>query len=503
MVLAGLVLGALAFRITWIIYTNHTFEDAFITFQYAKRLANGDGFVYNVGERVYGTTTPLFTLMLAGWLRLFPNSVVTGARLFSFLAVIGTFACTYMTLQKIQSTRSQQFAVLLLISIWPKFLELDTGGMETALGISLMAASWCAFSNGKISLAGVLAGLLLWLRIDLILWIAALAAILLTNDYRKSIRILLIAGLTYLPWMLFATAYFGTPIPHTIVAKQVAYAHYDHIQFWYHLKAVIQKLTPLVSYDYWSQSSPMVIFLTVVMIIMSTWQAVRTRKNLTLFSLSSFALLNIIFLVFSQATFFHRYVAMILWAILVFWGLALGHVWDYCALRSHYRSLYTGVLFLGAIFIFALGWQGARQVKEAQTFRHEASLKSIGLWLNKNTPLNSTVQLEPLGYIGYFADRTMRDVVGLVTPQVTSLKRQGIVDPVYYIPVLHPDFVVVPCDDALRWFASNDEENDFAIHYQRVKIFNPLHFEPDQPIFRNNTKEWLPRRSCYEIWAQR
>ncbi len=40
-------------------------DDAYITFRYARNLVRGTGFVYNPGERVLGTTTPLYTLVLA------------------------------------------------------------------------------------------------------------------------------------------------------------------------------------------------------------------------------------------------------------------------------------------------------------------------------------------------------------------------------------------------------------------------------------------------------
>ena len=40
-------------------------DDAFITMRYAANLAAGKGFVYNAGQRVLGTTSPLFALLLA------------------------------------------------------------------------------------------------------------------------------------------------------------------------------------------------------------------------------------------------------------------------------------------------------------------------------------------------------------------------------------------------------------------------------------------------------
>jgi hypothetical protein len=40
-------------------------DDAYITYRYARNLVTGHGFAYNPGEHVLGTTTPLFTLLLA------------------------------------------------------------------------------------------------------------------------------------------------------------------------------------------------------------------------------------------------------------------------------------------------------------------------------------------------------------------------------------------------------------------------------------------------------
>ena len=42
------------------------YDDPYITFRYAKNLADGKGFVFNEGERVGGTTTPLSAFVMAG-----------------------------------------------------------------------------------------------------------------------------------------------------------------------------------------------------------------------------------------------------------------------------------------------------------------------------------------------------------------------------------------------------------------------------------------------------
>jgi len=56
---------AVASRLAFYLFTQFIADDAFITFRYAENIANGIGFVYNEGERLLGTTTPLFTLILA------------------------------------------------------------------------------------------------------------------------------------------------------------------------------------------------------------------------------------------------------------------------------------------------------------------------------------------------------------------------------------------------------------------------------------------------------
>jgi len=45
-------------------------EDAFISIRYAQNLVDGHGLVYNAGERVEGYTNFLWTLLLAGGLKL-------------------------------------------------------------------------------------------------------------------------------------------------------------------------------------------------------------------------------------------------------------------------------------------------------------------------------------------------------------------------------------------------------------------------------------------------
>lgn len=48
-------------------------DDQFIIFRYVNNIISGHGFVYNIGERVLGSTTPLYTLLLALIKRVFSS----------------------------------------------------------------------------------------------------------------------------------------------------------------------------------------------------------------------------------------------------------------------------------------------------------------------------------------------------------------------------------------------------------------------------------------------
>jgi len=92
--LASIAIAAwLAFKL----FTSLTLEDALITYRYAQNLAEGNGFVFNIGERVLGTTTPLWALLLgfAGWL-FGPDRIPIVSNVFMFAASLCAGLFTYL-----------------------------------------------------------------------------------------------------------------------------------------------------------------------------------------------------------------------------------------------------------------------------------------------------------------------------------------------------------------------------------------------------------------------
>jgi hypothetical protein len=491
-----IILLAIILHLAWFAYTHYTEEDAFITFRYARQIANGNGFVYNAGDKIYGTTTPLLTLLLVPWFKIIQN-IVPVATAFDLLAAIGAIYFVWQTLRFLEKPFALQILPIVALAVSPKLIGMEMQGMETPLALFFMAASWYTFVRGKTIWTGILLGLLLWTRIDLFLWPFVLCLLELFSNPRRAIQMALIAGCIYVPWLAFATFYFGSPIPFTIIAKWVAYVQNNHAPLTSHLSIVLNYLSPFDLAQGMSYLAPV---LALISLGPAVWKAFESFNERTIAILSLFALLEILILVLTRATFFTRYFVPVLLVILILLGLELGTIWEHLESRRNLKIGYIAVLSLALIAALVLGFQRANEYKDKQFYRQDESLKAIGLWLNQNAPVDATVLLEPLGYVGYYSDRTMIDEVGLVTPRIVDLKRQN-VDADYYFSIFQPDYYVLHCDDSLRLQGLAGKPNTgFARQYRLIQTYNPLQFDPlDQRSISTNA---LPRNSCYQIWQR-
>jgi hypothetical protein len=215
--------------VLWEVFRERTgicLEDALITYRYAENLALGRGFTFNPGERVLGTTTPAWTLCLA-----LPGFLV-GTHL---IPLISSFLCaalcltagwfTFLTLLGCGVSRTVATVTALLLLTSPEVVVAATGGMETALLIACMMGSLCAFSLGSHRAAAVLCALVVLTRVDGIVWAGIVLLAIFLHDRRRFLSRLSVFVLTLLPWVAFATWYFGSPVPHSVAAKRsVVYA---------------------------------------------------------------------------------------------------------------------------------------------------------------------------------------------------------------------------------------------------------------------------------------
>jgi len=203
-------------------------DDAYITFRYARNLAGGLGFVYNAGEHVLGTTTPAYTLLLAALSRLsafydYPRLALTLNTLFDAL----TFCLVARLASRLTGWRWVGLGAAFLFVLDGRTLDFSTGGMETSFNVMVVMLTLVFFFERRTRLAALAAGLAVLIRPDGLTLAAAIFSGLtlpvLFSPRRWPWKEALLFIAVVAPWLIFATLYFGQPIPQSVLAKAVVY----------------------------------------------------------------------------------------------------------------------------------------------------------------------------------------------------------------------------------------------------------------------------------------
>jgi hypothetical protein len=208
-----------------------TIDDAFITYRYAANLLDGFGFLYNPGQQaVLGTTTPLYTILLC------IVGTIFGAKNASFplIAIVlnalaDTITCWILwKLGQHVHRERVGFAAALAWAIAPFSVTFAIGGLETSIYVMLLSITILAYCQNKKLLYALTGSFSLLTRPDALillfpLMVDRLVRRVRTNDKIHSPEIIAFLFPIF-AWVSFATIYFGTAIPHSIIAKYSAYS---------------------------------------------------------------------------------------------------------------------------------------------------------------------------------------------------------------------------------------------------------------------------------------
>ena len=388
--------------------TRSTGEDFLITLRYAENIAHGQGFVFNPGERVLGTTTPLYTLLLALFAFLHLNADLCG-KLGNILAdgVTCYLLARLLARPEIQRPIAGLFAALLYaLSSTP--LSISIGGMETGLvtcvGMGMITA-YIARQTRPIYLLGAI---LFLLRVDGLLLFLLLAAASALRDRRLPWQDCILFLLLLLPWLTFAFLYFGSPVPTSLIAKLLVYAK----------SLVVPRSLILDAFATQFISGAFQKLLTLLFLV-GAFLTPRLHKGLGV---------PLLWLLLYYGVMLTSRVPAFAWYFLPPWPLFLGiaalggnalltGIGGKLTQTSHIATLWLPVLALVGLY----GLVHLRSVRAdiANNQWQETNLRvPMGLWFRDHAKPNERILLEPIGYVGYYSQRPILDMIGLVSPEV-------------------------------------------------------------------------------------
>lgn len=416
----GLALLALA---VWAVlaaraaFADFVFEDSYITYRYARNLAAGQGFVFNPGERVLGTSTPLWTLLLAGVARLTGAAVPAVAGWLFPLAWAGAALLGAALL--CSRGRGNLGALFVLSMVWGAGGVLLVWGMESALYLALLLAALAAALARRELATGVLLGLAMITRFDAVLFAGLLLLLVAVSGRRIPWRAGLAACALVVPWLVFSTLYFGAPFPNTLSAKAGDEAFLDYLRGALS-QGALAFATPLLRFvpPPLPRGAGLLLAASLLPLPFLARRAVRGRPELWVLGLFPLALWFSYALIGPPVEHTWHMLPAVLLAFLfglLAWGELLGA-------RERSRAVTAALLVLIALSLWQLG---PRTRRAAEAFTSLAEYGRRVLVKEELAGVIRALGLEDaslcageVGYLGYASGCRMIDSTGLITPGV-------------------------------------------------------------------------------------
>ncbi len=394
-------------------------DDAWIHQTYARNLAELGQWAYFPGQLSAGSTSPLWSLLLAaGYLLRFSPllwAFLLGGLCLFAISVTGQWAAGFVS-QKLDSRIP--WIGLFLAGEW-HLVWAAASGMETALFglLILLVIALLLSGQPRWWLVGLLAGIAVWVRPDgLTLLGPALFVAVLTAKNRQQVlkacgQVLGAFCVFFLPYLLFNRLLAGSWWPNTFYAKQAEYAVLTQVNL---LRRLVNLFTlPLIGAG----------VLLLPGMILLVWRAWRERKWAVLAAFLWWAGYTVLYAWRLPVTYQHgRYLMP---SMPVYFVLGLAGTVEFLRLNSPaaWQRVASRALAV-SIAALSLGFYVAGANSYAQDVAIiETEMVATSRWVAENTPPDSLIAAHDIGALGYFAQRRLLDLAGLISPEIIPFLR--------------------------------------------------------------------------------
>jgi len=413
-------------------------DDAYISFRYARHLAEGKGLVWNVGERVEGYTNFLWTLLMSIPLAISDKlNPMQFARALSSFSGYVTIILAFLLVRHLRpKTRVLPLiAPALLAGSWPLAINTMTGLETVFFGALLTGATFLLIREQDelryqgSSVVYALAALTRPEATGLFLLTFALVAFRRRGEGKPAKDYLVRLGLPFAAIVgaheIFRIAYYGEFVPNTYFAK-----------FGAELPAGMPTRTSYLGDFFIKGLDPL--GMTALFVVLF---AIFERRDLRAQILLAGALFGLFNVAVSGADFMIGFRYLVPYVPLFYVTASLGtHALAQRARKASARRTFE-IFCLGLAFMAGVGgYLHSRDVlRPFEQLRYQViadTNTALGKWLAEALPKDSLIVARDIGEIGYLSDLAVLDMTGLTDRSIARkagnlLDRQINVDEIF------------------------------------------------------------------------
>ncbi|HYB41326.1 MAG TPA: hypothetical protein VEL75_06115, partial [Candidatus Methylomirabilis sp.] len=467
-------------------------DDAWIHFQVARNVADGNGFAYNPGVPVSGSTAPLWTLLLAGLFKV-GGAHPAWAKAAGIPAALGA-AWLAGRLALAWTADTSLGLTAALVTVWSAPMVWGAlSGMEVTLAALLVTAALVAHVEGRVPLSAALVGLAALARPESVLlipllWLAG------PVTARRSLLTLGLPAVVLLPWVAFNLRTTGTPLPATAAAKIEG----GLVGL---LAGAREPATTALLARPWQFEREWIVWLTSVnvllplLILPGLWVLWRRGGRAWALPASILVLhpLGMALLAPYRGPAFQegRYSIQLLPLAIVVAVSALLPLASVTLSRRFWPMTACALLLLAGLASLSAG--ATRYAWAVQNIN--AMQVGVGRWVESHTPPDSRLALNDVGAIGFLGRREVVDVMGLVTPAIIPYRRDGEAGVLRFLERACPDYLIV----FPAWFPTLSARTDRFTPIHRVRLeHNTVAGSDEMVVYETVWNRWRPRHEVCE-----
>ena len=460
--------------------THHIQEDAYITFRSAFNLADLHDYSFNLGDHATGVTSALYGPYVAAIRLLFRSHAITAVSLLN--TAIFLAGATFLAFAFFNKWR-HRLLFFIAIALLPVGLLISYTGMEIPLQVAAFCCVIFPLRRGqpnRFTLIGIL--LLPLIRPDAIAYSLILSVLVYSFDKVRGILAVIFSFAGSALVLIFNRLLTGQFITATMQAKEAAYRpHHGIFPF------LAAARTILITYSYLQPVETKFLDwagpLATLIVLAGCILALRIlRKDTVVFRLvlACFAAGVLIPAAYAfGGVLFPWYFWTSNWLCL---SLICFVVVKWVAtLNPQARAATLVVLALIWVGMDGLQWLVSCNIG-LQEYHYRAD---VGRWLHQTANPADTLELEPSGYIPFYAGLRTYDEIGLVSPLVLDYRiRYGGAWWMAFLKQKRPDWLVerVNAPEHITMdgvHLSPQDANWFDAHYTLVRHF---HYSPENYV---------------------